>query len=300
MKYLIPVILLFLILPGLQAQELNATVRVTVPKLQTADPKVFETMEQDIKEFFNNTQWTEFYFEPFERIECSFQINILEELSSSAFKADIAMQAVRPVYGSDYKTATISHVDRDIIITYEQFQPIVDSRNTFRDNLSSLLTFYSYLILGYDGDTFELMGGAPFFQICQNIVNNVPPQVSGSDKGWTSQSNKNSRYWVLENALSPKLRTYREAMYKYHREGLDVMASDVTTGTTEMLTAILALDGARNQYPNSTALQMFANAKSDEIIEIFKVADNQSKNKVMQVMRRIDVAHANKYDVLKS
>jgi len=300
MKYFFSVIALIFLLTPLRAQELNATVRVTIPKLQTTDPAVFETMERDILEFFNNTQWTQFYYEPNERIECSFQINILEEISNTAFKADIAMQAVRPVYGSDYKTAILSNVDRDVIISYEQYQPIVDSRTSFRDNLSSLLTFYSYLILGYDGDSFSLVGGDPYFQQCQNIMTNVPPQVSGTDKGWTSQSNKNSRYWVLENLLSPKLRTYREAMYKYHREGLDMMSTDLAAGTTAVLTAVLALDGARNQYPNSTALQLFSNAKSDEIIEIFKGADSQSKNKVMQVMRRIDVAHANKYDVLKS
>ena len=300
MRYLITLFALLTFVSSGISQELNATVRISAPKLQTVDPKVFKTMEQDVLDFMNNTSWTNDDYQLDERIECSFQINILEELSTNVFKADIAIQAIRPVYGSDYATATISHVDRDVVITYEEYQPIQESRDGFRDQLSSVLTFYAYLILGYDNDTFSYTGGEPYFQICQQIMTNIPPSVQSLDRGWNSNSNKNSRYWLLENLLSPKLRAYREAMYKYHREGLDVMSSDLAKGQTEVLTAILALDGARNQYPNSLALQIFARAKSEEIIEIFKGADSSSKNKVMQVMRRIDVANANKYDVLRS
>ena len=281
-------------------QELNATVRITAPKIQTVDPQVFKTMERDVQDFMNNTQWTPDRYDLVERIECSFQINILEEISTNIFKADIAMQVVRPVYGTDYKSAILSHVDRDVVITYEEFQPLIESREGFIDALSSVLTFYAYLVLGYDGDTFSPNGGQPYFQICQQIINNIPSQISATDKGWNSTSKRNSRYWVLENVLSPKLVTYRQAMYQYHRLGLDNMAQNLSTGQTEMYGAIVALDGARNQYPNSIALQLFANSKSEEIIEVFKGADQSSKNKVMQVMRRIDVANANKYDVLRS
>ena len=283
------------------AQELNPTVRITTPKLQTADPQIFKTMETSIVEFLNNTRWTEDEFEPDERIEVNFQINITQEINDNTFLADIALQSLRPVFGSDYKTALITHVDKDVLITYEEFQPILDSRDIFKDNLSSLLTFYAYLVLGYDYDTFEDMGGDPYFRIAQSIINTIPPGISGQDKGWSSLGgNKTNRYWIMENMLSPRIRPYRTAMYKYHRIGLDMMESNTEKGLASMTEAISDIDQVRNSYPNSMTLRMFSNAKSDEIIDVFRAADRTAKSKVMQVMRKIDVANANKYNVLRS
>lgn len=300
LKFFIAAILFLTIGQSSNAQELNASVRLTTPKLQTADPKVFETLEQAIEDFLNNTRWTNDEFAAHERIECSFQINITEEINEQTFKADIALQSLRPVYGSDYKTALISHVDKDVIITYEQFQQIQDSRDIFVDNLSAVLTFYAYIILGYDYDSFDLLGGDRYFRIAQSIINTVPPAVLQRDNGWSSLGRKTNRYWIVENMQSPKLRPYREAMYKYHREGLDMMHSDVTAGQAVMVDALQNIEDVRSSYPNSIALQMFANAKSDEIIEIFKGAERMYKSQVMQVMRKLDVANASKYNVLRS
>ena len=287
-------------LKGLDAQELNATVRITAPKLQTTDPQVFKTMEQAILDFMNNTRWDLNDYESEERIECAFQINILEELSSNVFKADIAFQAVRPVYSSDYKSPLVSHVDKNVIITYEEYQPIQESRDVFNDNLSSVLTFYAYTILGYDNDSFSSLGGDPYFQIAQSIITNIPPGILEADKGWSSLNNRNNRFWIIENMLSPKMREYRIAMYQYHRHGLDYMAGDVAKAQTAMLEALTDVDKVRGSYPNSMVLRMFANTKSDEVIEVFKATDRTTKNTIYQVMRKVDVANASKYNVLRS
>ena len=283
------------------AQELNATVRITAPKLQTTDPQVFKTMEQAVVDFMNNNKWTLDDWEIEERIECAFQINILEEISSNVFSADIAFQALRPVYYSDYKTPLVSWVDKNVVITYEQFQPIQVDRDIFNDNLSSVLTYYAYLIIGYDYDSFSEMGGDQYFRVAQNIINNIPPQVRDLDNGWGSLSNnRNNRFWIIENLLSPKMTEYRKAIYRYHRLSLDNMAIDPPKGQSEMLAALNQIDQARSSYPNTMVLRMFAVTKSDEIVEVFKAADRTSKSRVMQIMRKLDGANANKYDVLRS
>ncbi len=287
-------------LKGLDAQELNATVRITAPKLQTTDPQVFKTMERAILDFMNNTRWGLNTYEHEERIECAFQINILEELSTNVFTADIAFQALRPVYGSDYKSPLVSHVDKGVVITYEEYQPIQESRDIFNDNLSSVLTFYAYTILGYDNDSYSSLGGDPYYLIAQSVINNIPPSVLQADNGWSSLNNRNNRFWIIENMLSPKMREYRISMYQYHRYGLDFMAGDVAKGQTEMLEALKEIDKVRATYPNSMVLRMFATTKSDEIIEVFKAANRSIKNTVYEIMRKVDVANSSKYNVLRT
>lgn len=289
-----------LFLSNLAAQELNATVRITAPRLQTTDPKVFKTMESAILDFMNNTRWTLDDYEPEERIECAFQINIISELSSNAFTADIAFQALRPVYGTDYKTPLVSWVDKEVVIQYEEYQPIQESRDVFFDNLSSVLTFYAYTIIGYDSDSFSSMGGDPYFLVAQAVINNIPPQMSDLDKGWTSLNNRNNRYWMIENLMSPRLSDFRKALYQYHRGSLDFMAEDLGRGIAGMTEALEQVDKARATYPNSMALRMFAVTKSDEVIEVFKGADRTTKNKIQQIMRKLDPANASKYNILQS
>jgi len=282
------------------AQELNASVRLTVPKLQTTDPRVFQTLERSIQDFLNNQRWTDLSYEPNERIEFAVQMNITEEISQNTFKADFAMQVVRPVYGSDYKTSLLTHVDKDIVFTYEEYQPIEDSRNFFRDNLSAVLTYYAVLVIGLDFDSFASLGGDPYFTTAQGIINSIPPGIAEQDPGWNSLAgNKTNRYWLIENLLSPKVRPYREFMYQYHRHGLDMMHQDVLSSQQVMLQAITATDQVRESYPTVMVTRMFVNAKSDEIIEVFKGADSATRSKVMQVMRRLDVTNGNKYNVLR-
>jgi hypothetical protein len=280
---------------SLGAQELNFTVRVNAQKRQIVDPKVFQTLEQTISEFLNNTKWTEDVVQPSERITGNLLITIQEELSPTSFQADLAIQASRPVYGSNYETALINHIDRDIIFFYEQFQPLIFSRNAFNDNLSAVLSFYTYVILGLDYDSFSLYGGEPFLQIAQEILNNVPQSAASAGKGWRSIDGNRNRYWIIENLLSPRVRPLRQAWYEYHRHGLDMMSDNVAAGRAIVAKGLDEILKVHQAYPNSMIVQMFNNAKGKEIIEIFKGGPRDEKDKMVQIMSRIDAPNASEY-----
>jgi len=277
------------------AQELEFTVNINTPKLQTTDPKVFESLRESMINFLNNQKWTNDVFDPKERIKCNIQMTIKDELSSNSFSADFAIQAVRPVFGSSYETPLLSHVDKDFTFIYEQFQPLEYTKNAFSDNLTAFLSFYVYIILGMDYDSYSLYGGEPYFQTANNILTTIPPSAAQAFPGWRSLDGNRNRYWIIENLLSPKVRDYRQAMYDYHRQSLDIMAENAETGRAIMLKSLETMSRVNRSYPNSMIMQMFTNAKSGEIIEIFKKGTRDEKTKIRSIMAKIDASNASKY-----
>jgi len=285
--------------PGVYSQELNAVVTVSTPKLQSTDPAVFKTLQRDLQEFLNHEKWTNDDYESFEKIECNFQINISEELDNTTFRADIAIKAIRPVYGTEYKTVLINHVDRDIVFNYQEFAPIENGTENFRTNLSAVFCYYVHLILGLDGESFSSGAGDPEFQKAQNIINQVPSAIAEADKGWTALSRKTTRYWIIENLLNPRFKSYKEAWYNYHRKSLDIMYENSGQALATMLEALKEVDKTNTAYPNSIGIQLFVTAKGDEIIDIFKNADRTQKNAVYDIMRKLDPSNSGKYTVIR-
>jgi Domain of unknown function (DUF4835) len=298
-----PVLLTILVISFLatvvRAQEFNAVITVSVPKLQETDPAVFKTLERDLQEFMSQERWTQDEYKPYERIDCNFQVNISQELGSNTYKADIAMKAIRPVYGSEYKTVLINHVDRDIIFTYQEFQPIENGTEFFKDNLSAVFSFYAHFILGLDAESFALSAGEEYFQRAQNIINQIPPNISDSDKGWQSLNRKTTRYWMGENFLSPRFKSYKEAWYNYHRKGLDIMHTNLESAVTTLVDALKEVDKTNTSYPNSIGVLMFVTAKGDEIVEIMKNAARTQKSTVYEIMRRLDPSNSGKYNAIR-
>lgn len=282
------------------AQELNATVTVSIPKLQETDPAVFKTLERDLQEFLKQTRWTEDEYKTYERIDVNFSVNITSELGGNAYKADVALKAIRPVYGSEYKTVLINHVDRDIVFTYLEFQPIENGTLFFKDNLSAVFSFYVHYILALSAESYALGAGDEQFQLAQNILSQIPPQVSDADKGWQSLNKKTTRYWMVENMLNARFKSFNEAWYNYHRKSLDIMYTNLDQALGTMLEALKQVDKTNTTYPNSFGILMFVAAKSDEIVEIFKNADHTKKTAVYDIMRRLDPAGAGKYNALRN
>ena len=289
--------LLFL-LPA-QAQELDVNVTVNTPTLQLADPRVFQDLKAAIQAFMNNQKWTNESYQPEERIKVNLVLTVSQEFSANSFGGELAIQAVRPVYGSSYETPLLSHNDRDVTFTYEQFQPLEYSEASFNDNLSSILAFYAYTIIGLDYDSFVSFGGDNYFQTAQEVLNAVPQSIAASNKGWRSIDGNRNRYWIIENILSPRVRNFRQAYYDYHRQALDIMYKDVASGRILLLKAIEDVVQVNQNYPNAMIVQMFTNAKSNEIVEIFKQGTPTEKNRIVQAMSRIDAANASKYRAIR-
>lgn len=298
---LLSIVIAFLMLAPsrMTAQEFKALVTVSTPKLQETDPAVFKTLERDLQEFLNQERWTQDEYKPYERIDCNFQVNISQELGNNGFKADIALKAIRPVYGSEYKTVLINHIDRDIVFTYQEFQPIENGTEFFKDNLSAVFSFYAHLILGLDAESFNAGGGEEYFQKIQNIINQVPPNVSDNDKGWQSLNRKTTRYWIAENLLSPRFKSFKEAWYHYHRKSLDIMHSRPDQALVTMIDALKEVDKTNTGYPNSIGVLLFITAKGDEIVEIMKNAARTQKTVVYDIMRKLDPANSGKYNAIR-
>lgn len=298
MKYIFCFIASFFIFQNIQAQELDFQVIVNTPTLQTADPRVFESFKQAVQEFMNNTKWTNDVFEQEERIKGNIVINVSKELSPTRFVAEVAIQSTRPIYGSGEETVMFNFQDKNVWFDYEQYQPLIFNQNTFNDNLTGTLAFYAYTLIGLDYDSFSPMGGEPYFRIAQEIVTNVPPAISAAVSeaaGWRSQDGKINRFWLAENLLSPRIRPYRQAMYDYHRQGLDFMSEDPVAARAVITQAVETLSDVRRAYPNAMVLQTFSDAKSNEITDMFSGATMSEKNKIIQVMTRLDGARSDKY-----
>ena len=295
-------ILLFLLLSiptYLLGQELNATVTVSTPKLQTTDPAVFKTLEKDLQDFLNQERWTQDEYKGYERIDCNFSVNIVNELGGNAFQADIAVKASRPVYGSEYETVLINFADRDIVFNYQEYQPIENNTEFFRDNLSAVFSFYVQLILALDAASFAPEGGEPYFQKVQNIINLIPSAISDADKGWTSLSRKTTRYWIAENYLSPRFNSFKEAWYNYHRKSLDIMHADVDQAINTMIDALREVEKTNANYPNSAGVILFLASKSDEVVDIMKHASTTQKSTVYEIMRKLDPGNTGKYNAIR-
>ena len=295
-RLLLLVLLTLFLAKEAEAQELNVDVQITYPALKTADPKTIRTLETAIREFYNNTQWTDLEFEKDERIESSIQINIKNDPSANSFVADIYVNSGRPVYNSNYTTPILNHVDKDVGFSYEELRPILNNTNNFTDNLSSILTYYAYIILGFDFDTFSPMGGDPYFKIAENIINNVPANVSSGDRSWTALGGDRNRYWLIENILNPRVKKLRQAMYDYHRNGLDKLYTDINVGKAVILSSIKGIGQVSNLYRNAMIVQMFSNAKRQEVLEIFRNSIKSEQRQVYKAMASIDPSQV---DLLK-
>lgn len=299
MKRFLPFLLLFAAALDVAAQnELNCTVRISTPQLQRTDRKVFDQLEVALRDFLNNTKWTNDPFELEERIKCNFILTIKSEQDNGIFDAELAVQAIRPVYGSGYETPLLSHQDKDVTFQYDLNQPIEFLPDaTDNQNLPALLAFYVYVILGMDYDTFSLYGGEQYLQTAQRIVAGIQNSTNNKSSGWRpADGGKNrNRYWIVENLLNPRVRPYRAAMYTYHRKGLDLFATDINSGKAAILQALEEVDKVNTAYFNSMITQMFANAKKDELVEMWKIGAKQQRDRVQQIMIKIDPANSQRY-----
>ena len=288
---------LFLNVARVQAQELNCRVQVIAPQIANVESSIFESIEENIQEFMNGRRWTndQILFE--ERIECSFQITISEAPSPTSFKGTLQVQSSRPVYNSDYNTSLLLVNDNDFDIAWDGSSNIQFSIDQYRDNLSSVLAYYAYMVLGMDYDSMGLDSGTPFYVKAQTIVANA--QNSGPS-GWKASQGQQNRYWLVENMLSQTFRPVRNCLYYYHRMGLDQLFDDVERGRLAMADALIEMRQTHRIRPSSYNLQLFFLAKSDEILKVFGPAPEAEKARLLPVLKQMDQGNISKYDSIFS
>ncbi|MDA8605692.1 DUF4835 family protein [Flavobacteriales bacterium] len=280
-----------------QGQELNCRVQVIAPQIANVESSIFESMEENIQEFMNGRRWTDDQILFEERIECSFQITISEAPSATTFKGTLQVQSSRPVYNSDYNTSMLLVNDSDFDISWDGSSTIQFSIDQYRDNLSSVLAYYAYMVLGMDYDSMGLESGTPYYLKAQTIVANA--QNSGPS-GWKASQGQQNRYWLVENMLSQTFRPVRNCLYYYHRMGLDQLFDDVERGRLAMADALIEMRQTHRIRPSSYNLQLFFLAKSDEILKVFGPAPEAEKTRLLPVLKQMDPGNISKYDSIFS
>ncbi|MFC5044661.1 DUF4835 family protein [Aquimarina hainanensis] len=285
----------FLFNMAVQAQEFNA--RVVVNAEQTGQPnlQVFKTLERSMTEFVNNNKWTDKEFRTEERIECTFFINI-SSYDNDNFSATLQVQASRPVFGSGYATTIFNVNDKQFNFNYLEFQPLNFNPNGFESNLISVVSFYLYTILGVDADTFELNGGTPYYQQAKTIVGNA----QGSNTlGWNLQDGDRTRFKLNDDLLSGTYDGYRKAMYSYHREGLDVMNTNVKEGKKVIVESMKSIEEMHNVRPNSYMMRVFFDAKADEISSIFSGGPSIDIASTITLLNRVAPTYSDNWKKIK-
>ncbi len=267
------------------------------PGITGTDKKVFETLQQSAYEFLNTRKWTEDVFKPEERIECSILITFNKKISSDEFEGTIQVQSRRPIFKTSYNSPALSALDDNFNIKYLEYQSLEFSENGYTSNLTSLLAYYAYLIIGMDYDSYSPLAGTPYFLKAQNIVNyaqNIP------FKGWKAFENTRNRYWITENLLNPAYRPIRQASYQYHRKGLDIMSDNKDDARIEIMESLDLVRKVHKDKPGSIIEIMFFNAKPDELVNIFSEAYPDEKSRVVNLLNEVDPVNSTKYAKINS
>jgi len=283
----------FFLAPILQGQELNCTVTVNADQVSQTNQQVFTTLERSLTEFVNKTRWTERVVQENEKLDCRIFITVTS-FESSRFQANIQVQSSRPVFNTSYQTPVFNYKDNQFNFEYIEFQPLVYNENILDSNLVGVISYYIYIMLGLDADTFELEGGTEYYKTAQGIVT----QAQGiSAAGWgQTASNNRSRFQLVDNLLSNTFREYRIALYNYHRKGLDIMADNNSTGKQIIAGSLRLFETLIQRRPNAFLIQTFFDAKSEEIQNIFSDGPKVDIVQLKETLNRVAPFYASTWN----
>ena len=296
MKRIALVIALLGGLVSVQAQELNCQVTINSDQLfaqQKTDFSYVNQLKGIITDFMNNRRWTNDQFTVAERINCSMNINLIKSLTQGVFEGTAQIVVTRPVYGTTYETTVFSYVDRAFNFVYLPTTPVYFRDNQFSDELTSLLAYYANIILAVDYDTFSKRGGSQFIQRAYSITNLA--QQGSANASWQTGGDRRNRYWLVENLQNQQLIPLRDGIYTYHRQGLDVFATNpvqVRKQTLDLLTTIRTIG---LQLPNSVLINSFFDAKSAELLNILYEGTPAERKKAFDLLSYLDPAKTETY-----
>jgi len=287
-----------------RGQELQARISVVANKVSTqVDKKTFQTLQAALINFVNNRRWTNDAFQANEKINCNFLINIEKELGDNVYKASLTIQAARPIYNTTYESPLINFQDDNLTFRYLEFQPIEFNENRIQGsdpvaaNLTAMLAYYVYIILGMDYDSYSLRGGDTYFQKAWNIVNNAP---EGRDiSGWKQFDGLRNRYFLAENINNSRFALMHDALYSYYRGGLDNFYDNEEAGRNGILNCLNSLNRINTENPNSMLVQFFFQGKSAELVKMFSKANADLKKRARDLLIKMDITNANAYKDLR-
>lgn len=277
------------------AQEVKCRVSVNGGEIQGVDRSVFQEISTVVQEFVNGRVWTKNVYGENERIEINYQIQITG-VNGDNYQATLQVQSNRPIFGTTYSSLMFNFVDENFQFNYTQGMVLDFSENTFSSNLSSVIAFYTYLLIGIDYDSFSPNGGTEYFQKAEAIVNNA----QGAEySGWkSSEKSKKNRYWMAEGMLNAAYAELRQASYLYHRQGFDVLSEKQEEGRAKITEALGLIENVNKVKPGDFMIQLFFYAKSRELISLYGGAPDQEKTRIVPILKKLDISNATKYDEL--
>lgn len=280
-----------------KAQEINCTVTINSDQIEGSNKQIFETLKSAIEEYMNQNRWTNMTYANHEKIECSMLV-VVKTMADNMFTCEMTLQSRRPVYGTTYTTPLLNFKDNAFNFTYQEFDRIEYQQNQFTTNLTAMLAYYCYLIIGHDQDSFQRLGGTPFFQQCEEIVNacQSASMENSEQKGWLAFDSNRNRYALINNLLDEAFKKYRNYYYEYHRLGLDEMSGNVTNGRARIAEGMPVLKEAYRARPATYVINTFLDAKADEIADIFSKGTDKEKKTVYDLLMDIDPTRQNTYD----
>lgn len=273
-------------------------VTVNDAQIEGSNKQAFQTLRTSIEEFYNSNRFTSLTLTEKEKIECSMLIVINSVTSDGLHKCTMTLQSRRPVFNSSYMTTVINYVDGNFNFLYKEYDRLDYDSNQYTTNLVALLSFYAYIIIGQDLDTYEQMGGQPCFDQARQIQSfcQTASMESSEYSGWKAHESNRSRYALISNLTDEAFRPYREYCYAYHRLGLDRMAESVTAGRAKIADGIEVLKTCYRARPATYVINTFLDAKAEELVDIFKKGTTAEKKTVYETLMYIDPTRSDLYD----
>ena len=282
---------------NLFSQELKCNVNINSDMVIGTNKSVFNTLQKSISEFMNTRRWSEMTIANTEKIECNMSI-IVKKVDGDLFTADIQIQSRRPVYNSSYNTTLFNFKDNYFSFDYKEFDQLEMNENTITSNLTAVLAYYAYLIIGYDLDSYTRLGGTPFFEAAERIVN----AAQAADLvGWKAFESSKNRYALVNNLTDEAFKKYRSYFYEYHRLGLDEMSVNITNARSKIALGLPLLREANRARPSAIVIASFLDAKNEELINIFSKATDKEKKEAVEILSDVNPTQTDRYEkILKN
>ena len=292
-KRLLIVVSIFVMLANASAQEFLCTIGIQSQKIEGVDKSVFDAMQTSMFEFMNNRKWSSYNFKMEERIKCTMVFTFDEVRGGDDFTGSVNVVLQRPIYNTDYASPVINMVDKDIHFRYIPYQTMDFVENSYTNNLTSILAYYAYLMLGLDFDTYSLYGGDEFYDKAQAVVTAAQ---SAPEQGWQAFEGPKNRNQFVGNILNGSYQSLRDFLYEYHRQGMDNLSEDKDGARSTIARSLRHFKTINDKRPGLYPLQVFVESKRNEIIDIFKKATPAEKTAMINIMKDVDPANSSLYD----